>query len=85
MKGEGRKNERQKRTIQVVRRHQQFQAQFGRHVDVRHVFGVLVLFVVVEVLAYLLEYEAAIGWQWSVAGRKTTSTVGREEATDRLT
>jgi hypothetical protein len=49
-----------KLTIQVIRRHQQFQAQLGRHVDVRYVFGVLVLFVVVEILAYFLEHEAAV-------------------------
>jgi len=51
----------EERTIQVIRRHQQLQAQLGWHVDVRHVFGILVLFVVVEVLADFLEHEAAVG------------------------
>jgi hypothetical protein len=49
-----------KLTIQIIRRHQQFQAQLGGHVNVRYVLGVLVLFVVVEVLAYFLEHEAAV-------------------------
>ena len=48
-----------KLTIQVIGRHEQLQAQLGRHVDVRHVFGILVLFVVVEVFAYFLEHQAA--------------------------
>ena len=54
------KREGKKLTIQVIRRHQQLQAQLGRHVDIGHVFGVLVLFVVVKVLADFLEHEAAI-------------------------
>ena len=49
-----------KLTIQIIRRHQQLQAQLGRHVNIRHVLGVLVLFIVVEVLAYFLEHEAAV-------------------------
>ena len=42
------------RTIEIIRRHKQLQTQFGRDINVGHIFGVLVLFVVVEVFADLL-------------------------------
>lgn len=46
-------------TIQIISRHEQLQAQFSRDVDIRHVLGVLVFLVVVEILANFLEHKAA--------------------------
>ena len=43
-----------KRTVEIIRRHEQLQTQLGRDIDIRHVFGVLVLFIIVEVFADLL-------------------------------
>jgi hypothetical protein len=43
-----------KRTIKIIRRHEQLQTQLGRNIDVRHIFRVLVLLVVIKVLADLL-------------------------------
>lgn len=47
-------------TIEVVCSHQQLQTQFSRNFHVRHIFSVLVLLVVVEVLAHLLEHDATM-------------------------
>jgi len=41
-------------TVKIIRRHEQLQTQLGRDIDVGHIFGVLVLLIVVEVLADLL-------------------------------
>jgi hypothetical protein len=71
-----------KLTIQIVRRHEQFQAQLGRDVDVRHVLGVLVLFVVVKVLAYFLEHEAAVWLSVDDLACVFYSCVGRAEKMD---
>ena len=48
-----------KRTVEIVRRHEQLQTQLSRDINIRHVFRVLVLLVVVEVLADLLQYKTA--------------------------
>jgi hypothetical protein len=71
-----------KLTVQIIRRHEQFQAQLGRHVDIRHVLGVLVLFVVVEVLAYFLEHEAAVWLSVDDLACVFYSYVGRVEKMD---
>ena len=46
--------------MQIVRRHQQLQAQLRRYLHVRHVLLILVLEVVVEVLADFFQHDSAV-------------------------
>lgn len=49
-----------RRTIQIIRRHQQLQTQLRRYIHVRHVGLILVLLVVAEVLADFFEDDATV-------------------------
>lgn len=46
-------------SIQIIRRHQQLQAQLRRNLHIRHIGLVLVLLVVAEILAYFLQDHSA--------------------------
>lgn len=47
--------------MQIIRRHQQLQAQLRRYLHVRHVLFIFMLQVVAEVLADFFEHDAAVG------------------------
>ena len=44
--------------MQIIRRHQQLQAQLRRYLHIRHVARVFILEIVVQVLAYFFEDDA---------------------------
>lgn len=47
-------------SIQEIGSHQQLKTQLGRNLHIRDVLGVLVLFIVIEVLADFFEHYAAV-------------------------
>ena len=62
--------------VQVIGGHEQLQAQLCRKVHVRHVPGVLVLLVVVEVLAHLFQHDAAVANSLSTLARILQKSLG---------
>lgn len=48
------------RTAKIIGRHQQLQAQLRGNVHVGHICRILVLLIVVQILAHLLQYQAAV-------------------------
>ena len=77
--------------MQIIRRHQQLQAQLRRYLHVRHVLLIFMLEVVVEVLADFFQHDAAVVLQMSkkrtmsagadVVRRKGSVRVGRTRGT----
>ena len=49
--------------MQIIRRHQQLQAQLRRYLHIRHIARVFILQVVVEVLAYFFQDDTTTQFQ----------------------
>lgn len=54
--GRGKKEDTQL-TIQIIRRHEQFQAKFCRNLHIRNILAILHLFMIVEIFTDFFEYE----------------------------